>query len=263
MTAVNSNDDLRRGAHILAELEFGLVRRGDELHGSAPVTPEMFVPGTNCLRTSVLATWADTASGYAVMAGFAPRVPVTLDLDVHVYAPLRDLETINAVARLLKAGRSVAVVTVEFNSGGGRVALATASFMAAPNPAVTMPPGLADLTARPHRSGRLRVPLAERARCEIREPGVAVLPRSDDGLNASNTVNGGLIALAIEEAALSLTPGATLASMAMRYLRPVRVGPAVASAEVRAGLGSVEVRDAGSDDRLAVYALTKTFESSP
>ena len=45
----------------------------------------------------------------------------------------------------------------------------------------------------------------------------------------------------------------------MRYLRPVRIGPAVASAQVRAGLGRVEVRDAGSDDRLAV-AATRTFD---
>jgi acyl dehydratase len=87
---------------------------------------------------------------------------------------------------------------------------------------------------------------------------VAVLPRSDDGLNASGTVNGGLIALVVEEAALSLTPGATLSSMALRYLRPVRIGPAVATADVRAGLGRVEVRDAGGDDRPVVTATTRT-----
>jgi acyl-coenzyme A thioesterase PaaI-like protein len=84
-----------------------------------------------------------------------------------------------------------------------------------------------------------------------------VLPRTTDGLNAAGTVNGGLIALAVEEAALSLTPGATLVSMALRYLRPVRTGPAVATAEVRAGLGRVEVLDAGGDGRPAVAATTR------
>jgi hypothetical protein len=44
--------------------------------------------------------------------------------------------------------------------------------------------------------------------------------------------------------------------MALRYLRPVRTGPAVATAEVRAGLGRVEVRDEG-DDRAAVAATTR------
>jgi acyl-coenzyme A thioesterase PaaI-like protein len=103
----------------------------------------------------------------------------------------------------------------------------------------------------------LAVPLAERAGCHRRAPGVAVLPRSDDGLNAAGSVNGGLIALAVEEAALSLTPGTTLVSMALRYLRPVRSGPAVATAEVLSGLGRVEVRDAGGDDRPAVTAVTR------
>jgi hypothetical protein len=88
---------------------------------------------------------------------------------------------------------------------------------------------------------------------------VAVLPRSADGLNSSGTLNGGLVALVIEEAALSLTPRATLSSMAMRYLRPVRIGPAVATAEVHAGLGRIEVHDAGTPDRLAVVATTRTF----
>jgi hypothetical protein len=45
----------------------------------------------------------------------------------------------------------------------------------------------------------------------------------------------------------------------MRYVQPVRVGPAVAEAEVRDGLGRVVVRDAGREDRLAVIATTRTF----
>ena len=89
---------------------------------------------------------------------------------------------------------------------------------------------------------------------------MAVLPRSDDGLNSSNTVNGGLIALVAEEAALSLSPGATLSSLSLRYLRPVRVGPAVATAHARSGLGQIEVRDAGSDDRLSVLATARYFD---
>jgi hypothetical protein len=45
----------------------------------------------------------------------------------------------------------------------------------------------------------------------------------------------------------------------MRYVRPVRVGPALAEAEVRDGLGNVVVRDAGRDGRLAVIATTRAF----
>ena len=105
----------------------------------------------------------------------------------------------------------------------------------------------------------LSVPFAERAGCERREPGVAVLPHSNEALNASNTINGGLIALTAEEAVLSLAPGATLSSLALRYLQPARVGPVVATAAVRDGLGRVEVRDAGNDNRLCVTATSRLF----
>ena len=254
-------DRPRPDGHILQELGFAPVRTGDEMHGSALVSPQMWVPGTTRLRTSILATWADHASGLLAVELLAPRVPVTLELDVHAYQQPPGDGGIRAVARTVKAGRSIVVCSVDFtDDDGAPIALGTASFMAAPDPRLTMPPGITLSDAMPERGERLRVPFAQRARCERREPGVAVLHRSDDGLNSAKTVNGGLVALAVEEAALSVTPRATLCSIAVRYLRPVRVGPAVASAEVLAGLGRVEVRDAGSEDRLAVVATTRTFD---
>lgn len=256
----DDGDSLRYQQHIVSELGFRLDRVGDEIHGSAAVVPEMYVPGTKVVRISIFASWADVAAGYLAVDALAPRVPTTLELDVHLSREHRELEAVHAVARLLKAGRSVLVATVDFTDEAGRhIALGTASFMAVPDPSVTMHRDHLASTASPRIPGRLQLPFAERARCERLAPGIAVLPRSDDGLNGANTVNGGLIALAIEEAALSATPGTTLSSMALRYLRPVRVGPVVASAKVGHGLGQVEVRDAGSDDRLAVYAVTRTW----
>jgi acyl-coenzyme A thioesterase PaaI-like protein len=259
--AVAVGDIEREDGHILQELGFVLARVGDEIHGSARIVPEMWVPGTTSLRTSILAMWTDLTAGHLAVDLLAPRVPVTLELDVHVYQELPGDGSIRAAARTVKAGRSIAVFAVEMTDGRGEpVAVGNASFMTAPDPRLLMPDIVAELDAAASRRGRLRMPLAERARCQRADGGVAVLSRSDDGMNASGTVNGGLIALAVEEAALSASPGATLASLAIRYLRPVRVGPAVASAEVRAGLGRVEVRDAGGDDRLAVVATTRTFD---
>ncbi|MGF7235248.1 MAG: hotdog domain-containing protein [Frankia sp.] len=260
MAIVTSDED--RNSHIITELGFAVSKDESGLNGTASVVPEMFVPGTTVIRTSVLATWTDVASGLLAVDVFAPRVPVTLDLNVQLYAPPRDVETINATARVIKAGRSVVVVTVALTGDDGReLGLGGGSFMAAPDPTVTMPhQSTGERIAPP--VGRLRVPFAERARCEVREPGVATLPRSGDGLNASNTINGGLIALTVEEAALSLTPGASLSSLSMRYLRPMRIGPAIATAQVTGNVGRVEVRDAGADDRLAVFAVTTSTEDS-
>lgn len=255
-------DSQQYDSHIVSELGFHLERAGDEIHANAAVVPEMYVPGTQVVRTSIFASWTDVAAGYLAVDVFAPRVPTTLELDVHMHRDHGEYGAVRAVARLLKAGRSVLVAMVDFaDEDGLPIALGTASFMAVPDPGVTMPREHLAPMASERLPGQLRLPFAERARCERVAPGIAVLPRSEDGLNSGNTVNGGLIALAIEEAALSVVPGATLSSMALRYLRPVRIGPAVASATVRNGLGQVDVRDAGSDDRLAVYGVTRTWPS--
>jgi acyl-coenzyme A thioesterase PaaI-like protein len=245
--------------HLLRELGLAVTRAGEELLGTATILPEMHVPGTSHLRTSILVVWSDMLAGILALEAVAPRVPVTLDLDVHLYRPAPSSGLVVGKARTVKAGRSVFVAGVEFASGDGEpIAAAMGSFMLAPDPALRLS---GDLRIDALPGERLCVPFAERARCERREPGVAVLPKADDGLNASNTLNGGVIALVVEEAALSLSPGDTLCSLGLRYLQAVRAGPAVATARVRYGLGDVEVRDAGNANRLSCAATTRTFGS--
>jgi acyl-coenzyme A thioesterase PaaI-like protein len=244
---------------MLSELGFAVARTGTDLEGTASIVPGMCVPGTEHLRTSLIATWADHLAGLLAVTVVAPQVPVTLGLDVHLFSPAPGSGTLRCVGTTLKAGRSIFMASVEFSTGEGEpVAVSTGTFMTAPDPSLRLPASLSFDGPQPEL--RLQVPWAERAGCERRQPGVAVLPRSDDGLNSSNTVNGGLIALVVEEAALSLSPGATLSSLSMRYLRPVRVGPAVATAHARSGLGQIEVRDAGNDNRLAVLATARFFD---
>ena len=245
--------------HILSELGFSVSQADSDLVGEASIIPEMCVPGSNHLRTSVLAAWTDHISGLLATTATAPLVPVTLELDVHLYAPAPGSGAVRCTAQTLKAGRSVFMANVSFTTEeGDPIAVGGGSFMVAPDPSLRLPSTVG--LSGPPSVQRLQVPLAERAGCERREPGVAVLPRSHDGLNSSNTVNGGLIALVSEEAALSVAPGATLSSLSLRYLRPVRVGPAVATARIRSRLGQVEVRDAGNENRLSVVATVRIFD---
>lgn len=243
---------------MLLELGFGVRSDGRLLRGSAELSPFMHVPGTKHLRTSILATWADMLGGLLAARELRPRVPVTLDLEIHLYRPAPSSGTVSGVGRTVKSGRSVFVAEVSFfHSGGEAFAVATLSFMAAHDTSLSLP----SVTSidRPPAGRLLAMPLAARAGLKRESPGVAVLPRSDDGLNSSNTVNGGLIALCAEEAVLSLALGDTLSSLSMRYLGPVRTGPAVALADLRSGLAQVEIRDSGRDDRLAVTATARTF----
>ncbi len=259
-TTVNGEPGAGERRHVLQDLGWAMTRSEDDaLRGSAPVVPEMHAPGTGHLRLSILAIWADVMAGTLAASTIHPRVPVTLELDVHLYVPPPGTGVVQGRARIVKSGRSVFVASVDFTTEDDEaIGFAAASFMPAPDARLTIETPLG--VDRPMPKGpALSVPFAERAGCTRTSPGEAVLTRSDESLNASNTLNGGLIALAAEEAALSLAPGATLASLDLRYLQSVRVGPAVAQADVRDGLGRVEVHDAGNENRLCVVATCRTF----
>jgi acyl-coenzyme A thioesterase PaaI-like protein len=251
--------DLER--HIMRELGFGVAEFGDEMHGSAHVVPEMWAPGTTALRTSIVAAWADVVAGHIAIGLFDPGVPVTLDLDVHLHRPPVGYDEVRMVARVQKSGRSDSVLSIDITGGSENpIGFAHATVMAAPNPSLRMPTVVSDEgLLRPH-PPTLDLPFAERAGCERLAAGVASIPLRPDGLNASGTLNGGLLALVVEEAALCAAPECgSLSSLSMRYVQPVRIGPAVAEADVRDGLGNVVVRDDGRDNRLAVIASTRTF----
>ncbi|WP_328387216.1 PaaI family thioesterase [Nocardia sp. NBC_00416] len=254
---VETGSESRRRRHILLELGFATTLAGDELHGSAIITPQLHVPGTERLRTSVLAAWTDTVTGLLAALTLGPRVPVTLELDVHLYRPAPGSGEIRAVGRKIKAGRSVFVAEVEWSVDGEPFAFGGGSFMVSPNEELRLPPELS--IDMPVSDRLLSVPLAERAGCARSGPGTAVLPRTDDGLNASRTVNGGLIALAAEEAILSLAPGATLSTLGLRYLQPARIGPVVADATLRADVGRATLRDSGNADRITTLATGRLF----
>jgi acyl-coenzyme A thioesterase PaaI-like protein len=235
-----------------------MYRVGDELHGRGPIVPEMYVPQTEVVRTSVLVAWSDMAAGILIGLRVEPRVPVTLDLDVELFRPLQKATEIRFAASMLKSGRAVNVAAVEFTDQDGLpLATSTASFMSSPDTSLKLPSMADSLDMHAANPYRLEQPLAEEANCRRVGPGVAELSRSEHGMNASNTINGALIALVAEEAALSEAPGYSLASLAMRYLRPSRVGPVMATAARIGDLSRIEVCDAGDGNRMVVAATAR------
>ena len=69
---VDADTGERAARHILNDLGLVVRRAGDEVHGSAEVVPEMCVPGTGHLRTSILAVRVEVRD-----AGGDPRPAVT------------------------------------------------------------------------------------------------------------------------------------------------------------------------------------------
>jgi acyl-coenzyme A thioesterase PaaI-like protein len=104
--------------------------------------------------------------------------------------------------------------------------------------------------------GRLAMPLAERLQLRSSTPGIVELPHLPDGLNASGAIQGGLVAVAVEEAALSVGgPRAAVGMLNLRYLRPFSVGPARATATRHGPLVVVELEDVGAGKLGAVATV--------
>ncbi len=253
---------LGRRPHATDELAFAVYLDGDDLRGEATLTPHAYVPGTDVPRITVLTAWADYTVGALAVSALAPRMPVTLELSVHLYPEAAGLREITWKAEVVKAGRTVVVLHSEFRSPHRRpVGFANALFVAGPDPGSVGPTRehLEWHYSKPRQS--LTQPLATMLGCQTIAPGHTVLPCAPHILNTSGAINGGLIAIAVEEAALSADPGAAaLESVQLRYLRGVHTGPATAEATVRNGIGQVDVRDSATG-KLAVVATTRAADA--
>src|SRR3954471_3218776 len=152
---------------------------GDALHGAAEITPEMHVPGTSCLRTSILAAFTDLLAGLLAGRVIGPRVPVTLDLAIDLYQPPGGVRHVQGVGRPVKTGRSVFVAGVDFtgsdSTGDGHpLATATATFMPVPDQSLRLPESALLLERTQEDTTRLDQPFADRAGCVRQQPGVAL-----------------------------------------------------------------------------------------
>jgi acyl-coenzyme A thioesterase PaaI-like protein len=249
-------DRERARSAVVMELGLTTEARGDGLVGAATITPEMWVPGTEVVRTSVLAVWADSVTGMLAGLTMQPRITVTLDLDLHVRRQPVGTGEVALTAGVVKAGRTVVVTEVALTLDGEATPFATgnASFMASPNPDHVMEGGFPLSLLR--RAALLPEPLADRAGARRVDAGVAVVPHRPGNLNATDSIQGGFVALAAEEAALSAAPAGTVAtSLVLRYLRPFR-SDAVARAELDGSVASVALETEGKPGATATLLLT-------
>ncbi len=76
-------------------------------------------------------------------------------------------------------------------------AFSVASFIASPDPSHVFEDGFPDLSGM---WGTLPVPLMERLGASVPAPGTALVPHRHDALNAAGAIQGGMVALAAEEA---------------------------------------------------------------
>ena len=234
------------GESVVSEIGLAGAWDGDVVRGHGTVVPEWCVPGTDVARTSILVVWADVVTGSVAGRAITSRIPLTLDLEVHVIEPARVGDRLVIEARQLKAGRTVAVAEARLFHDGSKapVAYAIATFFASPNPDHVFPDGaFPDLSDMPE--GRLPEPVAERARITVPEPGVAEVPHR--GANP-NAIQGGIVSLCAEEAVASLHDVPVVVdTMNLRYLKGITTGSGRAIAEPMGASTVVRVIDVGRD----------------
>jgi acyl-coenzyme A thioesterase PaaI-like protein len=255
------------GAHPI--LELGLdVRPGadgaDLWGGDALVPPGACVPGTRFPLASVLVIYADMIAGMQARVITLPQMSVTVDLCVDILAPESIGRAVGEIAiesRLLRAGKRMIVTETTFLLPDGEpLGVCTGSFSAISRTHNI----LADSGEPPpprHQRPLLTLPFAERVGVTSASPGVAELARGAGMGNSTDSLMGGYAALLGEMAALSRMEADTgrpylLDRLHVRYLAPIRVGPARAVVRLTGGtpdrrLAFVEVRDTARPDEIA------------
>jgi uncharacterized protein (TIGR00369 family) len=214
------------------------------------------------VRAGALLTMADTVGGMCAGLAALPGWVVSTNLMLHT-VPTKHQGPFALDARVLRAGRKAVVTQVQIrDSGDGHALIADGVLTSAvlvpeggppdfPRPMVLQPPD----SPEPVR------PLLEFF--GIRDHGdAAVALEIDDRVrNPWGILHGGATAVLVDAAAAhAVGNGATTTDVVLHFLRPGRVGPAIANATV---LGArpdghvvrVEVVDAGAADRVMAFGV--------
>ena len=218
------------------------------------------------VRAGALLTMADTVggmcSGLAVLPGWV--VSTNLMLSTAPVAPPAGHRGPFALdARILRAGRNAVVTQVEIRDAGSRDQLVADGVLTSavlepaggppdfPRPMVLAAPGGTDPV----------LPLLEFFGIRAHSDTAVALDIADRVRNPWGILHGGATAVLVDAAAThAVGERATATDVVMHFLRPGRVGPAVARTTVighrpDGHVVRVEVVDAGADDRVMAVAV--------
>jgi acyl-coenzyme A thioesterase PaaI-like protein len=218
----------------------------------------------NWPSAGVLLTFADVLIGLLASHQTAPRISVTANLAVHMAGPLPEDGRLSLRGELSKVGRSMTVGETEVRSAasGDLVAIAIGTFLASPRPQDVSSPFH---WVRP--AGRVETTaatLSDHVGLRVLAPGVTEIALRPDLTNATESLQGGLVALLGEIAAQTAASAgigetAVVDSLDVHYLAAARIGPFRAAARLLSPqLVRVEVRDPGRGDRIVAIVVART-----
>lgn len=221
------------------------------------------------VRAGALLTMADTVGGMCGGLAALPGWVVSTNLMLST-VPAVHRGPLALDARVLRAGRKSVVTRVEIRDAGDAGELIADGILTS---AVLQPEGGPPAFPRPMVLTAPEGPDPALALLDFfgirpHDGAAVVLDITDRLRNPWGILHGGATAVLVDAAAAhAIGADATTANVVMHFLRPGRVGPAVARASVLAEradghLVRVEVVDTGADDRVMAVAIA-TVRPSP
>jgi uncharacterized protein (TIGR00369 family) len=229
------------------------------VEGIAPELEHLRGPG-GAVRVGALLTMADTVAGMCSGLTVLPRWVVSTNLMLRA-VPIAARAPLRLRAHVLRAGRKSVVADVEIRDGDDRVVgdgvLTSAVLEPAGGPPEFPRPMVLDVPEELASD----VPVLEFFGIRPRDESATELDITEQVRNPWGILHGGAIAMLVDVAASRVVaPDAVVVDVVLHFLRPGRVGPAVARATVLGTrpdgvLVRVEVVDAGADDRVMSIAV--------
>jgi uncharacterized protein (TIGR00369 family) len=253
--------------HLLRDLAIEVEHRDDNSSAAwLPVVPEV-LDDTGRVRAGVLATVVDVIGGGLSARAAAPNWIATADLTLHLVRGVRD-GNVEAVARVLRAGRTTVVLDVELRHRDDGIGRATMTFSVLPrresNPVISFD--------EPEARASLMLPGSGFRSSVVDELGVTVVdaalghvevPVTDYSRNSLGALQGGVVAIGVDVAAEQALRAACEApvrvtDLHVTYLALVRdrlhTTTTVIDANPRFGAALVDVVDAGAEGRRTTTA---------
>lgn len=231
--------------------------------------PAICVAGS--LRATVIASAIDLVGGFHTRAIAGTDATFTSDLSLRIPSPGRP-ERLTTRAELLRAGKRLVSTRITIDAGALPYAFGMTTFTRIPRPPGEAP-DLASL-ATPLRIDRhpLERPLDEAVGIERvdERAGRLRLPLRSALRNPEGVMQGALVALVVECAALALANEATtrehvVTELDLRYLAAASEGPVESRADwigrPEDRMIRVELRDAGRDHRITTAALVRVADA--
>ena len=251
--------------HLLRDLRAEFEQTGDGLgHGWLPVVDFIRNP-SGSVHAGVLATLVDMLGGGLAATTVAPDWIATADLTLHVL-PRPAGDEVEGIARVLRAGKTTAVIEVELRDDAGPLGLATMSFARLirrdDNPVIPLP-GSTGRSTLAFPESHLTRPVVDQIGFVVvdRAAGEIELPLTPYIGNTLDAVQGGVVATAIVVAADAIVGtkvGAPVETVDLQitYLSLVKAGPLRTTAHfVDAHTADVTVVDANGRVATAATAV--------